>query len=82
MVHSILDNDLYKLSMGYAVFKKFPEAKVEYTFIDRDDVDYPRGFGDELRKRVSNMRLLKLTPEEKKYLLDNVNIFHKLTLIF
>lgn len=68
MVHSIIDSDLYKFSMQSAVIKLFPSARVRYEFIDRGDTKYPDGFGEELRKRVQKMALLKLTPAEYNFI--------------
>jgi len=36
MIHSLLDNDLYKFTMQQAVLERYPDATAEYTFIDRD----------------------------------------------
>lgn len=35
IITSILDTDLYKLTMQNAILRLFPRAWVEYTFINR-----------------------------------------------
>ena len=67
IIKSLLDNDLYKFTMQYAVVKLFPNAKVRYTFILRSKVGFPEGFANELRQQISFMEGLRLTPEEKKF---------------
>jgi len=67
IIKSILDNDLYKFSMQYAVIKLFPRAKVRYTFILRSKVGFPENFAKELREQIQAMAELRLTPEERKF---------------
>lgn len=68
MIHSILDTDLYKISMGAAVAHHYPHVEVEYEFINRNKTPFPDGFGHELRKAVDAMQELGLTGEEEKFL--------------
>ncbi len=68
MIKSILDNDLYKFTMQNAVMTIFPRAKVRFQFINRAKTPFPDGFGEELRKEISKMSKLALSPEEKSYL--------------
>lgn len=67
-LHSILDNDFYKITMQNAVVKLFPKQRVKYGFINRGKHHFPEGFDAELRKAVSAMAELKLTKAEKEYL--------------
>ena len=68
MIESILDTDLYKLSMGAAVAHHYPCVEVEYEFINRNKTPFPDGFGQELRKTVDALQELGLTGEEEKFL--------------
>jgi len=68
IINSILDTDLYKLSMQFAIMKTFPNAEVEYTFTNRNSTPFPDGFDYELRKEIDLMRNLALTQEEKSFL--------------
>ena len=70
IIKSMLDTDLYKLTMQMAVVKKFPYAKVRYAFINRGGTEFPEGFAEELRKQVKLMEKLALTKDEKKWLKD------------
>lgn len=65
---SILDNDFYKFTMQHAVIKLFPHAKVEYQFFDRGETKFPEGFSIELKKSISRMAGLSLTPYEVSFL--------------
>jgi nicotinate phosphoribosyltransferase len=65
---SILDNDLYKFSMGNAVLQRHPNIRVCYRFTDRR----ARGNWTEealsvLQRRINEMARLKLTPAERTY---------------
>jgi nicotinate phosphoribosyltransferase len=68
MIQSIIDNDLYKLTMQNAVIKLFPAAKVRYQFINRGNTKFPDGFSEILRKEIAKMGGLSLTMDEKEYL--------------
>jgi len=70
IINSILDNDLYKLTMQNAVIKLFPNKIVRYEFIDRNKLSYPENFAEKLREQVELMASLKLTKGEKKFLLE------------
>ena len=60
IIKSLLDNDLYKFTMQYAVIKLFPTAKVRYSFILRSKVGFPEGFAKNLREEIKNMEKLSL----------------------
>ena len=40
MIASILDNDLYKFSMGYAYMKLYPQAEGRFDFNDRNHTKF------------------------------------------
>lgn len=61
---SILDTDLYKLTQANAVGKLYPTVKARYTFINRDQREFPEGFGDRLREIVDNYRNIYLQDDE------------------
>jgi nicotinate phosphoribosyltransferase len=67
IIKSILDNDLYKFSMNFAILKLFSSAKVRYKLIFRSDVNFPDGFAEKLREEIKLMESLSLTPAEKKF---------------
>lgn len=68
IIKSILDTDLYKLTMQMAVVKKFPRSKVRYEFINRNDTKFPPGFDTMLKEQLMYMSTLKLTKAEKLFL--------------
>ena len=68
IIASILDTDLYKLTMQHAVLQKFPDLWVEFSFTDRNNQVYPKGFDLLLRQAIEMMRDIKLTNTEADYL--------------
>lgn len=70
IIKSILDTDLYKLTMQFAIMKVFPNAEVEYTFTNRNKTPFPDGFDYELRKEIDAMRGLGLSKDEKDFLIE------------
>ena len=44
IIQSILDEDLYKMTMQQAVIKLYPRSKVKYEFINRGNTEFPEGF--------------------------------------
>jgi nicotinate phosphoribosyltransferase len=64
---SLVDNDLYKFTMQWAVCKLYPDMKVRYTLIIRDDVEFPAGFASRLREVVDSFRGITLKRNEKEY---------------
>lgn len=44
IIKSLIDSDLYKLTMQQAVCKLFPRVKVKYKFINRGKTQFPEGF--------------------------------------
>jgi len=73
LIKSILDTDLYKLTQQYAVLQKFPNLKVNYTFTDRNNQVYPKGFDKLLKIYLYMMCEVTLKDDEAKYLLDNID---------
>ncbi|MDR3272876.1 MAG: nicotinate phosphoribosyltransferase, partial [Flavobacteriaceae bacterium] len=63
------DNDLYKFSVMHAIQKLYPWAYVHYDFINRGEDNFPEGFAERLKEEVANMAALKMTKEEKKFML-------------
>ncbi len=65
---SILDDDLYKFSMQHAVWRLYPKVRVKYRFTDRR----PKGNWTTeallaLKKKIKDLRKLRLTAEERQY---------------
>jgi len=69
VIQSILDNDLYKLSMQMAVLELFPEARVEYRFINRGGQRFNEDFVKKLRAFLDiQFPKIALTAEECSWL--------------
>lgn len=81
IINSILDNDLYKFTMMYAVSMLFPWQKVRYKFKDRNNTVYPDGFDVKVKEQLKMMEELYLTDNEKKSLFNKVGIFLSPTFI-
>ena len=68
LIHSLLDDDWYKLTMGSVVFHNFPNAEVEYEFINRGKTKFPKGFDRELNYQIGLLAVLGLTRDEEAWL--------------
>ena len=68
LITSIIDQDLYKINMGALVFHLFPNAVVEWEFINRGGTDFPEGFAEELQHQVNMMCLLHCSENEFQWL--------------
>jgi nicotinate phosphoribosyltransferase len=68
MINSILDNDLYKLTMQQAVHCQYPRAEAKYVFINRAQTVFPDGFAQALRAEIERMAALSLGDDELAYL--------------
>lgn len=67
LLPSLLDNDLYKFTMGQ-VAHDYGDAIVRYQFINRDRRPFPTGFGNRLRAAVDQLSDLRLTTDEHAWL--------------
>lgn len=65
---SIIDTDLYKLTMQQAYLLKYPSIVGEYGLTVRDSRDFPEGFADELRRIIHSFRGIVLKKDEKDFL--------------
>lgn len=81
IIKSILDTDLYKLTMQQAVIEHFPRLKVRYKFIDRNNTEYPDGFDELLKAETKEMENLSLKKNEKNFLTSKCGDFLKPTYI-
>ena len=52
MIKSILDTDLYKLSMSYAYMKLYPEAEGVFEFCDRNHIKRTNGDVEQINRRI------------------------------
>jgi nicotinate phosphoribosyltransferase len=78
----ILDTDLYKLTMQQAVCQYYPRARARYSFINRGETPFPRGFTKELAGHIQDMKELRLSGDEKAWLAGKCPYFHPVYLDF
>ena len=81
IIKSILDSDLYKLTMQQAVIDHFPRLRVRYKFTDRNGTQYPDGFDELIKSEVKEMEKLALTKGEKTFLTNKCGNYLKPTYI-
>ena len=68
MIKSLLDTDLYKLSMGAVFFKKFKNKSSAYKFVCRNSDVNLSHLKEDLEKEVQKLALLSYSNEEIEYL--------------
>lgn len=69
MTRSILDTDLYKLTMQNAVRTLYPQAEATYRFTNRaKGMRFNAAAYEYVRKAIKDMDDVRLTQEEKKWL--------------
>lgn len=68
IIRSLLDTDLYKLTMMQVVLHHFPAAEVEYQFKCRTEGVDLMPLAAEIKQEVSNLCQLKFTENEIHYL--------------
>ncbi|GAA5986605.1 hypothetical protein JCM5350_008314 [Sporobolomyces pararoseus] len=67
-IESILDTDLYKLTMQRAVLETFPEVRVKYRFTNRGKQRFTKKVHEAVLKAVENLSKLSLTTQEREWL--------------
>lgn len=73
IITSILDTDLYKLTMQQVVFHQYPNAIVSYEFRCRNNGVKLGFLVDEIKDQLRQWTYMKLMSSEKAYLQNNVN---------
>jgi len=68
IITSLLWTDLYKVTMGQAVFHNYPEVGAVYEYINRGKHEFPVGFGEKLQAQVEMMADLSLTKSDREFL--------------
>lgn len=72
IITSLLEIDLYKLSMGQAIYHQFPSYKTTWTFKCRNrDVRFTHEMVEEIRAQIKAYCDLRFTEEELAYI-DNI----------
>lgn len=69
IITSLLENDMYKFSMGQAIYHQFPDYKTTWTFKCRNkDVKFTKEMVNEIKHQIQQYCKLRYTEEELTYL--------------
>lgn len=69
IITSLLENDMYKFSMGQAIYHQFPSYKTTWTFKCRNkDVKFTRNMVAEIKHQIREYCKLRFTEEDLAYL--------------
>ena len=69
IITSLLETDLYKFSMGQAIYHQFPGYTTTWTFKCRNkDVHFTTEMVEEIRDQIRRYCELQFTEEELQYL--------------
>ncbi len=69
IITSLLENDMYKFSMGQAIYHQFSDYKTTWTFKCRNrDVKFTPDMVDEIKSQIKMYCELRFTEEELDYL--------------
>ena len=72
IIRSLLETDMYKFSMGQAIYHQFPDYKTTWTFKCRNkDVVFTQDMVEEIREQIQAYCNLRFTEAELEYL-DNI----------
>jgi len=69
IINSLLETDMYKLSMGQAIYHQFPDYKTTWSFKCRNkDVHFTAEMLEEIRNQIKAYCDLRFTKEELEYI--------------
>ena len=68
IIKHFTDDDLYKFTMCCAVIDNFPRAQVKYSFVDRNNTVYPKGFDKLVMEQVKYLEDVAITDEEINFM--------------
>ena len=69
IINSLLENDLYKFSMGQAIYHQFANYKTTWSFKCRNkDVKFTKAMVEEIRSQIKQYCSLRFKEEELEYL--------------
>ena len=72
IIHSLLETDMYKLSMGQAIYHHFSDYKTTWSFKCRNkDVHFTPEMVEEIRRQIKLYCGLRFTEDELAYI-DNI----------
>jgi len=72
MIQSLLDNDLYKFSMGYAYMKLFPNVVGEFVFNDRNNTEYDAATVARIKMAMFDLEKVSMSPDMKEWAIEKM----------
>ena len=66
------DNDLYTFTCQYYILHTYPRAEVRYSFFDRNNTRYPKGFGKLLQEQINGMKDVVITEDEIEFMKSRI----------
>ena len=72
MIRSILDTDLYKLTIQQMILEKFPNAFATYEFRSRRSTPVNKDFLDLFAKKLAQMDSLRCSDDEIEYVIGKI----------
>ena len=72
IITSLLDNDLYKITMMNFVLELFPNVEVEYRFKNRGEHKFNDRFLYELKNQIKMLSKVCLQEDEYKWMKENI----------
>lgn len=79
IITSILDTDLYKITMQNFILEMYPSVKAKYCFINRspESQKFTPSFLDMLKEQIDAMKEVSLTDDEKDFLISSCPYLHR-----
>ena len=77
IIHSMIENDLYKFSMSYYYQRTTPEGIGTFYFTDRNGMKFTDEFIGTLKDELKDLESLALTDEEFNWCLKNISYIPK-----
>jgi len=72
----ILDTDQYKFTMQNGICKLYPRVQAQYNFKNRDNREFPDGFGKRLTEIIDSFRDIRLTNDGYDYLRNKEKFYY------
>ena len=72
IVTHFTDQDMYSYTCQYYILETYPRAEVRYSFFDRNNTRYPKGFAELLQEQVNGMKDVIITEEEIEFMKNKI----------
>lgn len=68
IVTKFTDQDMYTFTCQYYILHTYPRAEVRYSFFDRNNTRYPKGFDKLLQEQINGMKDVVITEDEIEFM--------------